>query len=337
MGKVGRIACIATPGVLTVASLVCLILVFVAGMNKSDATLSNLYFVQLNTTNFRNQVFVGVNALEASLVNNNFLAALNSAVKNGKIQDIYKIYLTNYCSGSNNGTLTYCSPGSKDFYFNPIEIWGLNTTDSSSYVPKSLTDGLAVYQKVAVWQFIAYSVALWATVASIVSGFIAICSRWGSFLTSLVISVATLFTILSAVTSTVLFSSLTAAAVAALKPYGITLSMGTNMLALDWIAVAFSLGAWIFWVASICCCSGKSSHPHSRRNKGGNNKGYGHYDNEMAGGIQPGFHGLPFGQTRGYQPLEGGHGQQNGVELNKYPQTGAFKGRETAYEPFRPH
>jgi hypothetical protein len=52
MGKIGRIACIATPMAMTIASLLLLIVVFLGGMSKTDANLSSLYYfkVSLNDT-----------------------------------------------------------------------------------------------------------------------------------------------------------------------------------------------------------------------------------------------------------------------------------------------
>ena len=49
MGKAGRIACIFTPYVLTVASLICLILVGLGCTNKNSSSLNNLYFFRVST------------------------------------------------------------------------------------------------------------------------------------------------------------------------------------------------------------------------------------------------------------------------------------------------
>jgi hypothetical protein len=122
------------------------------------------------------------------------------------------------------------------------------------------------------------------------------------------------------------------------------------MIAVDWLAAAFSLGASFFWLVSICCCS---PHSSSRRK-----------DRGAASNVAPQGSNVaafaPFG-NRGYQPLEdpaagsgvhhntayGGaaaYGQQNpygghgGVEMQDIGFTGAagpYKGRESAYEPFR--
>jgi hypothetical protein len=140
-----------------------------------------------------------------------------------------------------------------------------------------------------------------------------------------------LFTILAALTSTILFSTIVGAMGTALKPYKIKLSVGTKMMALDWIAVVFSIGASMFWLVSICCCSGRSSHPKKGARDSAQGAGY-----------------TGFG-SRGYQPLaEQGydhHAQPSpapygapghrGVEMQDFGSAGPYKGRETAYEPFR--
>lgn len=36
--------------------------------------------------------------------------------------------------------------------------------------------------------------------------------------------------------------------------------MGTKMLSVLWLGVAFSLASGFFWLISVCCCSGKSGH-----------------------------------------------------------------------------
>lgn len=47
MGKVGRIACIATPMALSLAAWICLILVFLGNWNKSDGNLTSIYFMKV--------------------------------------------------------------------------------------------------------------------------------------------------------------------------------------------------------------------------------------------------------------------------------------------------
>jgi hypothetical protein len=139
---------------------------------------------------------------------NSFLNALSSSAKSNDLKDFYEIYLWNYCSGDTangtklaNGTMTagvetitYCSPRKAQFYFDPIQVWGLNGTLAQDIAPKAVTDALNTYKKVASWMFIAYAVAFWTTVASVIVGIFAIFSRVGSCLTTIVSSVSPIST-----------------------------------------------------------------------------------------------------------------------------------------------
>lgn len=125
----------------------------------------------------------------------NLAKALLSANAKSDIKDVYYIYMWNYCSGSigkdnKTETITYCSPRKAQFYFNPIEEWGLNNTLAQSVVPKGIDGALNAYKKGAQWMFIAYAVAFWTTVAAIVVGLFSICSRVGSCITTVVVSVS---------------------------------------------------------------------------------------------------------------------------------------------------
>lgn len=48
MGKAGRVACIFTPYVLTIVSLICLIFVGLGCTNSKSSTLNDLYFMQVS-------------------------------------------------------------------------------------------------------------------------------------------------------------------------------------------------------------------------------------------------------------------------------------------------
>jgi hypothetical protein len=268
---------------------------------------------------------LGISGSEADVAK-----SLLTATTNKQIDDIYYIYMWNYCSGSlsQNGSsqnITYCSPRKAQFYFDPLTTWGLNNTVVQQALGSSFQKGINAYKTGAKWMFIAYVVAFWVTVGSIVVGFFAICSRLGSCATTVVSSAATLFTFAAALTSTILFSTLTGVLDAALKPYKIKLSIGSRMLAVDWLAVAFSVAATLFWTISICCCSGRSNREKNRGDK------HSDYASNVA----------PFG-SRGYQPLgEHQHSGSGAVAQNHEMQTfghesaGPYKGRETAYEPLR--
>lgn len=356
MGKAARAVCIFTPWALTVASLVCLAMINLSGWQAK--TSSSLYFFQANFTN--------LSVSSASTLDNTTALelVLEEAASEGTIENLYQIHLWNYCSSSGDGTVVKnCSARHSDFYFNPVEVWGLNATTTTTsatstssdsaieseiaslknstesfenkILGKSGKEALDAYKHVAKWMFIAYEVSFWTTVATIVCGILAIWSRWGSLFTSLFSIVSSLFTIVSVLASTILFSALVGSLKAILDPYDVTLKLGGHALVVCWLAVLFSVAATLFWLFSICCCSGRSN-PHHRSNKGGlwtaEPKGQGYNDFERGRGVQ-------VQKTGGYERVGSpytGHDDSH-VPLQQYPQQmGHTSGpNAAAFEPYR--
>lgn len=204
MGKVGRSACIFTPMALTIASFVCILLINLGGYSKSSSTLNELHFFEVDFSNFSSS---SGSSSELSVV-------LEAAVADGIIADFYQIHLWNYCKGNESSTnssseVTWCSGRQTSFWFNPLEVWDLesvlNSTASSTssseassiisslssnitaledeLIDKSARDALKTYKKVSKWMFAAYFASLWFLLATVVFGVLAIFSRWFSFIT----------------------------------------------------------------------------------------------------------------------------------------------------------
>ncbi|KAK3674990.1 hypothetical protein LTR78_005334 [Recurvomyces mirabilis] len=375
MGKAGRIACITIPWALTVASFLCLILIETSGWTNTTST-SQFYFLQADFRNLST-------ASASNLANTTTLtAALELAQSENQLAKLYQIHLWNYCSSSKtDGSIDFCSKKESQFVFDPLSVWGLNGTNATSsssdsaaannvvqseinqakdsaeglenkLLGKSGKAALDTYRHVAKWMFIAYEISFWTTLATIVCGILAIFSRWGSFFTWLFSIASTFFTFASVLTSTILFGTLTGALEALLHPYNIKLSLGTHSLILNWLSVAFSLGATAFWLLSICCCSGRSN-PHHRSNKGGlwnaepKGQGYGDYNAGSGRGR-----GLRVEKTGGgYERVSspylgdgggGGGGEGDRVPLQPYPQQqqqqgGHYRQQSGAFEPYRHH
>jgi len=221
----------------------------------------------------------------------------------------------------------------------------------------SAKKAMDAYRKVAKWMFIAYEVSFWSTLATIIVSILAIFSRWGSFLTwilsivrpappstlraptNTLFQASSVFTFGAVLTSTVLFGALTGAMQTLLHPYGIKLSMGTHALAVTWLAVLFSWAATLFWLFSVCCCSGRSN-PHHKSNKGGlwaaEPKGQGYNNSGRGRGMKVEKTGG--GYERVASPFLGGGGGHDSdrVPLNDYPQASG-RGRQQSgpFEPFR--
>lgn len=327
MGKVGRFACIFTPMVFTICSLGLLIAVGLGGTNQNNAGLNRLWFFRANTSDFH--IDTTIKGLPTALTN--LLNSTNSpAVNTADLKDFYHISLWNYCSGdfgnnntanANNGSdhVRFCSPRKNNFWFNPVEVWGLNATVASAMFGKQLNDGLKAYQTATKWMTIAYIVATIATAVEILVGFLALFSRWGSLATTIVSLVSSTFLIGFALTSTILFATLTGTFNVALKFYNIHASVGRDMFVLIWLSVAFSWAAGLFWLFSSCCCSGRADKI----------KGY----NEKApkAGRKPAL----YEYERVESPYTGHGGNGPAPAYNSNVQMGNMGKKNTAYEPFR--
>ncbi|KAI9838747.1 MAG: hypothetical protein M1837_002345 [Sclerophora amabilis] len=261
MGKAARFACIFLPMAMTLASLICIIIVGVGGTNKGSKPITSLYFFKADTSELN--AGAGLDLVPGTDVDNDVLKQGLDAGKNAvDLKDIYTVSLWNYCAGSETEGGAYevekCSKRKTAFWFNPLEVWGLEDTPAAEAFPKELDKGLKTYQKVSGWMFWAYVIAFVATIVEIVVGIFAVCSRWGSLATTIVSTVSSLFIFAASCTATVLFSALLGSFETYLKDYGIKGSLGKQMFVTTWLATAFSFGAGIFWLVSTCCVSGRS-------------------------------------------------------------------------------
>ncbi|KAK3719538.1 hypothetical protein LTR37_004396 [Vermiconidia calcicola] len=361
MGKGARAACIAVPWLATVASLICLLLIELAGWNKG--TLPSYYFMKVDFTN--------LDVSQASdLANTTTLTiALQQAQQSDALEDIYKIHLWNYCEessdDSNGDTLAYCSDRKAGFVFNLVDIWHLNETTAAGtpHRPSEIENPVAAaagrlqdnaevleqellgdsgknayeaYKKVARAMFALYAISFWTTVATIVLAVFAIFSRLGSFLTWIVSLASSVITLAAVATSTALYIALTVSLRGIFDPYNVHVQLGRNAMTVSWLSVVFSWFATLFWLFSVCCCSGRSN-PHHRSNKGGlwtaEPKGQGYGDFGGRG------RGIPVAKTGGgYERVASpylGHAENergDRVPLTDYPQQ---TGRSGAYEPYR--
>ncbi|KAH0541509.1 hypothetical protein GP486_008710 [Trichoglossum hirsutum] len=164
-----------------------------------------------------------------------------------KLKDFYTVALWNYCSGTKDkktGDLTfdYCGKPESSYWFNPLEVWGLNETGGAGLAgqfPKEVKKAMKTYQTVARWMFTAYVCAFVATAVELI--------------------VSSVLILLASITSTALYASIAASFNTALKSFGIHGSLGRPMMTTTWLAVAFSWAAGLFWLFSACCVSGKSN------------------------------------------------------------------------------
>ncbi|CAG8898121.1 unnamed protein product [Penicillium egyptiacum] len=339
MGKAGRVACIFTPYVLTIASLICIIMVGLGCTKASSDTLNNLYFIRLDLSNISQGSGVtseitdrladaGITSVTAEEVS----ATIKTFQDDGNIADFYDIGLWGYCEGnSTNGkdTVSTCTDPKAQFYFNPSSILGMSEAQLEKELGSGMKKTMNVYKAVSKWMFIAYLVAFIATCAQVLLGIFAIFSRWGSCVTTIVSIVSFLFTLGASLTSTIMFSIAKGSLGTALKVYGVEVDLGKNIYVATWLAVAFSLAATFFWMFSTCCCSGRSPYGHKDRHntRGSITAEKAPYTYEPIGAAHP-----PFGSQQpqhGYSTSYPPPPHHNDIPMTHHNQ------QSSAYEPFR--
>lgn len=267
MGKLGRFACIFVPMALTIASLLCLLMVASGQLNKDNKIQRDIYFMKADTSEFNDNPDA-IKKLDNLNIDIHLLDALQKAAKSADLKDFYTVGLWNYCEGIEDSQgkqeITYCSPRKNSFWFDPVNVWKLNET---GIFTDKMDKAINASRKVSGWMFSAYIIAIVLTIAEFIVGLAAIFSRWGSLVTTIVSTAQTVFVFAAAITSTALYASVVGVIETTMKVYNIHASMGKNMLAWVWLAVAFSTASGFFWMISICCCSGKSPHKQIKAEK----------------------------------------------------------------------
>lgn len=109
---------------------------------------------------------------------------LQQAQASGKLHDYYIVGLWNHCYKEGDNGEYKCSEKKAKYWFDPIEVWELPERVKDFY-PKALTKGLSAYKNIAKWLFVAYAIAIAASVVQLLVGISAIFSRWGSFATTI--------------------------------------------------------------------------------------------------------------------------------------------------------
>lgn len=334
MTSIGRIACILFPYAATVGALISLIFVGIGCTNSKSSTQNDLYFFRADMSNLTSSGGSSLADQAASalgdltnLGSSSLETALAEAIAAKTIRDFYDIGLWGYCAGNKTSSgeykVDFCSKPKAEFSFDPVDVWGLNSTSAASAVddilPSNLHKALNTYKSVSKWMFIAYIIAFGATAVELIVGLFAICSRLGSLVTSLISGVAFLFTAAASITATAMFAVFLGAFNTDLKQYGMHGSMGKNIYVATWIATAFALGGTFFWLFSSCCCAARSPYHGGRGSRGRVMAEKAPYTYERVSSPYAGT-AAPAGPAAPYS-------QQHNVPMQTF--------RQDAYEPFR--
>jgi len=329
---VGRFVCVALPFGLTIASLISILIVMLAGVTNHNLDMfevntKNLSISSNSLANLENLVTKRFNAdlshlTTAALTGNNITAA------DLGLADSYKVSLFNYCYQT--GTNTTCTKAKFNWAASALNTTAIEKLASTTAgvtvtLPKELTGSLHTFTVVSKWTEVVYIIAFVTCVAELIVGLFGFCSRIGSCCTFLISGISTVAIVAASIMATIQTSVVVGAIDSVAKAYGVHSSINTSFLATTWIAAAFSIGGGLFWMFSMCCCAA-DHHKHSnRRSRAGDTEKLiptGSY--QRVG--EPADHFHPYaGQQQGvYAPQ-----QPYGVPSNNKPIRG-----NGAYEPY---
>ncbi|KAI0570040.1 Integral membrane protein [Pyrenophora tritici-repentis] len=257
MGKVKRVTCIATPMLLTGASLVCFVVVMF-GQSYNTSLARHLYFFKADTSS----ITLDAQSMMSNLFNIDVPDALRSEAKSGHLNGFYQVGLFDYCEGdidtvTGRQTVTHCSAWKLPFHFDPVTVWQLKNTSVLEILGERFEKGMETYGKAVEWMHWVFIFALTLNVVEFGVGMCAIFSRWGSFWTTIASALQTVLAIVAAAAATGIYVTLMGVFESVLRPYNIEASLGARMFCVLWIGVAFSVASSFFWLVSVCCCSGK--------------------------------------------------------------------------------
>jgi len=288
------------PFALTLASLICILAVVLSGVASNS-----LYLFKVNTKDLSISIADLSNLHTRMVLSGSGIGdAASSLIKTTNITaqdlglfDSYTISLWNYCYVS--GSTTTCVPAKFDWASNATEITTKLTdiadANGVQFADQTLINSVNAFRQIVKWTEIVYIIAGLLVVAELVVGIFAFCSRIGSCCT-FIVSGFTTTAVIAAVALSTTMSALVVGAVKALSKYNVSASFNTSLLAISWLAVAFSLAASLFWLFSICCCAPEKREKH--RSRAGEKVPYGGYQRVNDPFLPTGFHG----QETGYIP-----------------------------------
>ncbi|KAK0122071.1 hypothetical protein ONS95_010335 [Cadophora gregata] len=276
----GRFVCVAVPFGLSLASLVCILIVMLAGVTNKSLDMFEIKTANLSisSSSLANLVDIAkrapipgdsLSALTVAGLSPN--AGDNITAADLGLADSYKVSLWNYCATT--GSKTNCTKAEFDWASSKlntstIEATATALTGTTVSLPSELKTALKTFKVFSKWTEVVYILAFFTCVAELFLGLFGFCSRAGSCLTFIISGLSTATIVIASILATVQSSLVIAAVRASARSYGVKGSLNTSYLATTWLAAAFSVGAGMFWMLTICCCAADHSGSSKRKSRG---------------------------------------------------------------------
>jgi hypothetical protein len=318
----GRFFCVLLPLLLLLASIGTLLYAVLAGVAHENlkliqVDLSNLSIspISLKTLTSRS---------DANLVPRADFSLKQVQTDNITAADLglhkyYDLTLWGFCSSDDNKKWT-CSKSQFDWATKDITPNDIKEGSTTLELPKDVEDALKAFRKLIKWSEVAFIISLIALGLELLIGIFSNFSRAVSCLTWFESVITTILVIIACSLSTATVAVIAGVVQGSKHLYGAKVHLDGRFLAVIWIGAAFSIGASLFWIFTICCCK-----PEKRQKTHHNNNSTRALDSDGEKLLPSGGFG-----SRGYAPL----GEQTGYTSGA-PRFASGSGRsDLAYEPY---
>lgn len=351
MGKVGRYFCVAVPFILTILSIIFLLVAALSGVTNKELFMFEIDLSELSISTDSIQSLINSRAVNGRDILNDIGDAagdvLGSDDENGSggssitpsdlgLDDVYKVSVWGYCKEKSGGGDAECTKPKMNWANEALDtsfIEDISDALGSDFeIPQEITSALDTFKTVSRWTQIVFIIALAALGAQIIVGTFSACTRIASCICFLIAGLSTVATIAAAALSTATAAVIVGALEGSSEMYGAKGKMNSGFLALVWIAVSFAIGAAIFWLVTICCCSPDRSSRRERRKAkhADNEKGFASSYEPLQDPNDPYNHGA----NNGYYSSQASNNAPSFYEQpynSQYPSHGRS---DMAYEPY---
>jgi len=232
-------------------SLIFLILVII-GNTYPRAVLRDLYFFKLDLADI-----IPTSVPNASLI--------NSIAQSIGLHDFYQVGLWNFCEGYENVGITFCSPPSKLYFFNPVEILTSELLSGATIaLPTAVVTILDVLRIASNIMFGFFLTSAGITTVLVFASPFALRSRWWSLPLAVLAGLNSLFVGAACVVGSVISFVFNYAATAQ-SDLNIHAEVGVPMFVLMWMASGLALWTFIAHAGMGCCCVSRRDIMTGRR------------------------------------------------------------------------
>lgn len=182
--------------------------------------------------------------------------------------EYYVVGLWSYCEGKQGAqTFSNCTRPSASFSFDLVDILSSHLGQVNGVLADWTQPVLKGYCCMLHWIVAAYMMVFIAAFMAVVTGLVGFpLAKLVAIISSAVsqhvkcevhadnTQVSSLLVIGASVMVTIMYQLLTQGLNSMLEPVGISASLGPQMLATSWLAMAFLVGSTLFWIVERCCC-----------------------------------------------------------------------------------